>query len=105
MPVLDTHDSKSKLLYTSLNQSIQDNNNNDDGDDDDGDDDDWCDEEGFYKINTTLHEDFCIICRFGGVYASDINDKTKNYLDMLIILDLLQRLVHRMNYLNVILIL
>ena len=51
MPVLDIYDSKSNLIYTSIS-SI------------DVGTDDWGDEEGFYKINTKLTKDFCIICRF-----------------------------------------
>lgn len=37
----------------------------------------WADEEGFYSLQIKVHGDFCLICRFGGAYASDADDASK----------------------------
>jgi hypothetical protein len=31
----------------------------------------WADEEGFYRVNQVVEGDFCLLCRFGGLYASE----------------------------------
>jgi Subunit CCDC53 of WASH complex len=61
-PCLDIWDSQQNHVYSSLssNDSAQ-----------------WADEEGFYKVNRILEGDFCLLCRFGGIYAADMDDPSK----------------------------
>ena len=61
-PCLDIWDSHQNHVYSSL--SNQDSAQ-------------WADEEGFYKVNRILEGDFCLLCRFGGVYANDLGDPSK----------------------------
>ena len=37
----------------------------------------WADEEGLFRINRVIQGDFCLLCRFGGVYAADTTDASK----------------------------
>lgn len=37
----------------------------------------WVEEEGFYRVNTVLEGDFCLLCRFGGDHAGDEADASK----------------------------
>ena len=61
-PCLDIWDSKQNHVYSSiLTEESQ-----------------WADEEGFYRVNQVLEGDFCLLCRFGGMYANDdTNDPSK----------------------------
>jgi Subunit CCDC53 of WASH complex len=37
----------------------------------------WMDEEGFFRVNRIVQGDFCLLCRFGGIYAQDTTDVSK----------------------------
>jgi hypothetical protein len=61
-PCLDIWDSQQNHVYSSLSNT---------------DSAQWADEEGFYKVNQILEGDFCLLCRFGGIYADDMDDPSK----------------------------
>jgi hypothetical protein len=61
-PCLDIWDSQQNHVYSSLSNA---------------DSAQWADEEGFYKVNRILEGDFCLLCRFGGIYADDLDDPSK----------------------------
>ena len=37
----------------------------------------WAEEEGFFRVNRVVQGDFCLLCRFGGIYAADMTDVSK----------------------------
>jgi hypothetical protein len=61
-PCLDIWDSRQNHVFSSMwdSDSAQ-----------------WADEEGFYKVNRILEGDFCLLCRFGGIYSNDLDDPSK----------------------------
>lgn len=61
-PCLDIWDSRQNHVFSSMWDS---------------DSSQWADEEGFYKVNRILEGDFCLLCRFGGIYSNDLDDPSK----------------------------
>eukprot|EP00547_Thalassionema_nitzschioides_P012258 CAMPEP_0194264372 /NCGR_PEP_ID=MMETSP0158-20130606/47550_1 /TAXON_ID=33649 /ORGANISM="Thalassionema nitzschioides, Strain L26-B" /LENGTH=568 /DNA_ID=CAMNT_0039004607 /DNA_START=190 /DNA_END=1893 /DNA_ORIENTATION=- len=57
-PCIDIWDSSQRHVFSSQNTA---------------EDSQWADEEGFYIVNCNLEGDFCLLCRFGGIYANDQN--------------------------------